>query len=56
VASSIKDKAVCEHCVQLQSHSEPRQLEEPVLGLSHNVGAGSRNGFCAVSIAGLQGR
>jgi len=56
VATNNSEKVLCKHCLQLQGHTEPRQLEEPVLGLSHNVGAGSRNGFCAVSIAGLQGR
>jgi acetyl-CoA C-acetyltransferase len=49
-------RMVYEHYLQLQGRAGPRQLKNPQLGLSHNLGGVPYNGVCAVSIVGLEGR
>jgi acetyl-CoA C-acetyltransferase len=49
-------RMVYEHYLQLQGRAGPRQLENPQLGLSHNLGGVPYNGVCAISIVGLEGR
>jgi acetyl-CoA C-acetyltransferase len=49
-------RMVYEHYLQLQGRAGARQLEDPQLGLSHNLGGVPYNGVCAISIVGLEGR
>ncbi|MEC9358547.1 MAG: acetyl-CoA acetyltransferase [Pseudomonadota bacterium] len=49
-------RMVYEHYLQLQGRAGPRQLKDPQLGLSHNLGGVPYNGVCAISIVGLEGR
>lgn len=49
-------RMVYEHYLQLQGRAGPRQLRNPQLGLSHNLGGVPYNGICAISIVGLEGR
>jgi acetyl-CoA C-acetyltransferase len=49
-------RMVYEHYLQLQGRAGPRQLVNPQLGLSHNLGGVPYNGVCAISIVGLEGR
>jgi acetyl-CoA C-acetyltransferase len=49
-------RMVYEHYLQLQHRAGPRQLKDPQLGLSHNLGGVPYNGVCAISIVGLEGR
>jgi acetyl-CoA C-acetyltransferase len=49
-------RMVYEHYLQLQGRAGPRQLKNPQLGLSHNLGGVPYNGVCAISIVGLEGR
>ena len=49
-------RMVYEHYLQLQGRAGARQLKNPQLGLSHNLGGVPYNGVCAVSIVGLEGR
>jgi len=49
-------RMVYEHYLQLQGRAGPRQLKNPTLGLSHNLGGVPYNGVCAISIVGLEGR
>jgi len=48
-------RMVYEHYLQLTGRAGPRQLQNPKLGLSHNLGGVPYNGVCAISIVGLQG-
>jgi acetyl-CoA C-acetyltransferase len=45
-----------EHYLQLHGRAGARQLKDPQLGLSHNLGGVPYNGVCAISIVGLEGR
>ena len=47
---------VYEHYLQLLGRAGPRQLKNPQLGLSHNLGGVPYNGVVAISIVGLPGR
>jgi acetyl-CoA C-acetyltransferase len=49
-------RMVYEHYLQLQGRAGARQLKDPKLGLSPNLGGGPYNGVCAISIVGLEGR
>jgi acetyl-CoA C-acetyltransferase len=49
-------RMVYEHYLQLQGRAGARQLKDPRLGLSHNLGGVPYNGVCAISIVGLEGR
>jgi acetyl-CoA C-acetyltransferase len=49
-------RMVYEHYLQLQGRAGARQLKDPQLGLSHNLGGVPYNGVCAISIVGLAGR
>jgi acetyl-CoA C-acetyltransferase len=49
-------RMVYEHYLQLLGRAGERQLKNPTLGLSHNLGGVPYNGVCAISIVGLQGR
>jgi acetyl-CoA C-acetyltransferase len=49
-------RMVYEHYLQLQGRAGARQLGNPQLGLSHNLGGVPYNGICAISIVGLEGR
>jgi acetyl-CoA C-acetyltransferase len=49
-------RMVYEHYLQLQGRAGERQLKDPQLGLSHNLGGVPYNGVCAISIVGLAGR
>jgi acetyl-CoA C-acetyltransferase len=49
-------RMVYEHYLQLLGRAGPRQLKNPQLGLSHNLGGVPYNGVCAISIVGLEGR
>jgi acetyl-CoA C-acetyltransferase len=49
-------RMVYEHYLQLRGQAGPRQLKNPQLGLSHNLGGVPYNGVCAISIVGLEGR
>lgn len=49
-------RMVYEHYLQLQGRAGVRQLKNPQLGLSHNLGGVPYNGICAISIVGLEGR
>jgi acetyl-CoA C-acetyltransferase len=46
-------RMVYEHYLQLQGRAGQRQLSNPRLGLSHNLGGVPYNGVCAISIVGL---
>ncbi|MGH8516831.1 MAG: acetyl-CoA acetyltransferase [Panacagrimonas sp.] len=48
-------RMVYEHYLQLKGRAGPRQLKDPKLGLSHNLGGVPYNGVCAISIVGLEG-
>ncbi|SEP86816.1 acetyl-CoA C-acetyltransferase [Solimonas aquatica] len=48
-------RMVYEHYLQLQGRAGSRQLKNPTLGLSHNLGGVPYNGVCAISIVGLAG-
>jgi acetyl-CoA C-acetyltransferase len=48
-------RMVYEHYLQLQGKAGERQLANPKLGLSHNLGGVPYNGVCAISIVGLEG-
>ena len=45
-----------EHYLQLLGRAGARQLKNPQLGLSHNLGGVPYNGVCSISIVGLEGR
>lgn len=49
-------RMVYEHYLQLTGRAGERQLPNPQLGLSHNLGGVPYNGVCAISIVGLEGR
>jgi len=49
-------RMVYEHYLQLRGRAGARQLKNPQLGLSHNLGGVPYNGVCAISIVGLEGR
>lgn len=49
-------RMVYEHYLQLNGKAGERQLKDPQLGLSHNLGGVPYNGVCAISIVGLEGR
>jgi acetyl-CoA C-acetyltransferase len=49
-------RMVYEHYLQLNGRAGSRQLNNPQLGLSHNLGGVPYNGVCAISIVGLEGR
>jgi acetyl-CoA C-acetyltransferase len=49
-------RMVYEHYLQMQYRAGARQLRDPQIGLSHNLGGVPYNGVCAVSIVGLEGR
>jgi acetyl-CoA C-acetyltransferase len=49
-------RMVYEHYLQLHGRAGERQLANPQLGLSHNLGGVPYNGVCAISIVGLEGR
>jgi acetyl-CoA C-acetyltransferase len=49
-------RMVYEHYLQLQGRAGARQLKDPQLGLSHNLGGVPYNGVCGISIVGLEGR
>jgi acetyl-CoA C-acetyltransferase len=49
-------RMVYEHYLQLTGRAGPRQLKNPTLGLSHNLGGVPFNGVCGISIVGLEGR
>jgi len=49
-------RMVYEHYLQLNGRAGPRQLKNPKLGLTHNLGGVPYNGVCAVSIVGLEER
>ena len=48
-------RMVYEHYLQLTGRAGPRQLKNPTLGLSHNLGGVPYNGVCGISIVGLEG-
>ena len=48
-------RMVYEHYLQLTGRAGPRQLKNPKLGLSHNLGGVPYNGVCGISIVGLEG-
>lgn len=48
-------RMVYEHYLQLTGRAGPRQLKNPRLGLSHNLGGVPYNGVCGISIVGLEG-
>jgi acetyl-CoA C-acetyltransferase len=48
-------RMVYEHYLQLTGRAGARQLPNPKLGLSHNLGGVPYNGVCGISIVGLQG-
>ncbi|MFT4918807.1 MAG: acetyl-CoA C-acetyltransferase [Zhongshania aliphaticivorans] len=48
-------RMVYEHYLQMQGRAGDRQLPNPKLGLSHNLGGVPYNGVCAISIVGLEG-
>jgi len=48
-------RMVYEHYLQLTGRAGPRQLGNPKLGLSHNLGGVPYNGVCGISIVGLEG-
>jgi acetyl-CoA C-acetyltransferase len=49
-------RMIYEHYLQLHGRAGIRQLKNPQLGLSHNLGGVPYNGVCAISIVGLEGR
>jgi acetyl-CoA C-acetyltransferase len=49
-------RMVYEHYLQIQGRAGARQLKNPTLGLSHNLGGVPYNGVCAISIVGLEHR
>ncbi|MFA5523800.1 MAG: acetyl-CoA acetyltransferase [Tissierellales bacterium] len=49
-------RMVYEHYLQMHGRAGERQLKDPQLGLSHNLGGVPYNGVCAISIVGLEGR
>jgi len=48
-------RMVYEHYLQMTGRAGARQLKNPTLGLSHNLGGVPYNGVCAISIVGLEG-
>ena len=48
-------RMVYEHYLQMQGRAGDRQLANPKLGLSHNLGGVPYNGVCGISIVGLEG-
>lgn len=48
-------RMVYEHYLQLSGRAGPRQLKNPRLGLSHNLGGVPYNGVCGISIVGIEG-
>lgn len=48
-------RMVYEHYLQLTGRAGDRQLKNPVMGLSHNLGGVPYNGVCGISIVGLAG-
>ncbi len=48
-------RMVYEHYLQLTGRAGARQLKNPSLGLSHNLGGVPYNGVCGISIVGLEG-
>jgi acetyl-CoA C-acetyltransferase len=48
-------RMVYEHYLQLTGRAGARQLKNPTLGLSHNLGGVPYNGIAAISIVGLLG-
>jgi acetyl-CoA C-acetyltransferase len=48
-------RMVYEHYLQLTGRAGDRQLKNPVMGLSHNLGGVPYNGVCGISIVGLVG-
>lgn len=48
-------RMVYEHYLQLTGRAGPRQLKNPKLGLSHNLGGVPYNGVCGISIVGVEG-
>ena len=48
-------RMVYEHWLQLNGRAGERQLKDPKLGLSHNLGGVPYNGVCGISIVGLEG-
>lgn len=49
-------RMVYEHYLQMNGRAGDRQLKDPQLGLSHNLGGVPYNGVCAISIVGIEGR
>jgi acetyl-CoA C-acetyltransferase len=49
-------RMVYEQYLQLLGRAGARQLKNPQLGLTHNLGGVPYNGVCAISIVGLEGR
>jgi len=41
--------------LQLQGRAGPRQLSNPSVGLTHNLGGQPSQNVCSVSIVGLEG-
>lgn len=44
-----------EMVLQLQGRAGPRQLRNPTLGLTHNLGGQPSQNVCSVTIVGLEG-
>ena len=44
-----------EMVLQLQGRAGARQLKQPTIGLTHNLGGQPSQNVCSVSIVGLQG-
>jgi acetyl-CoA C-acetyltransferase len=41
--------------LQLQGRAGPRQLKNPSIGLTHNLGGQPSQNVCSISIVGLEG-
>ena len=44
-----------EMVLQLQGRAGPRQLKNPSIGLTHNLGGQPSQNVCSISIVGLEG-
>jgi acetyl-CoA C-acetyltransferase len=44
-----------EMVLQLQGRAGPRQLKNPSIGLTHNLGGQPSQNVCSISIVGLRG-
>ena len=55
VAGASGIRMLYEMVLQLQGRAGPRQLKNPSIGLTHNLGGQPSQNVCSISIVGLEG-